>query len=634
MKLPNPKKENMKIYYFKKTTLLIALVFASSFSFAQLNYTWMKGSSAVDQPGTYGTIGVAGANNNPGGREQPVSWKDNSGNFWLFGGLGLDIAGNPGFLNDLWKYSPTTNQWTWVKGSSTADIDGVYGSVGVASGLNSPGGRFGSASWVDASGNLWLFGGIAWDISSNIAEINDLWMYNIATNQWTWMKGSNMVNQGGTYGTQGTAANNNNPGARSSPGSWADASGNLWLFGGFGNDGSLNYGNLNDLWKYNISANQWTWMKGNNGIDLNGTYGVQGTSAAANNPGSRYLSNTWKDASGNLWLFGGDGFDASTGSVDLLNDLWRYDPVNNQWTWIKGSNASGQPGTYGTIGVSAIANAPGGRASALSWTDAASNFYLLGGDAYDSQGNNELTDDLWKYTASNNQWSWMKGNNVATPGATYGTQGLAAAANAPGGRYGSVAWIDGSNSLWLFGGFGYKDANDVGNLNDLWKLGGCSAGTLSVTSTNTNICRGSAAVLIATGANTYSWSTSPVNTSTLVVTPTITTIYTVTATDANACIYTASIVQNVSICTGIENNTISQDKYNVYPNPNNGSFTLFMPEVDQTTIIVFNTMGQKVFEQALTSSQSEVQTQLANGLYHYSIFQANKKINSGKLLIE
>ncbi|MCX5753512.1 MAG: hypothetical protein NTW97_07670, partial [Candidatus Krumholzibacteria bacterium] len=32
-------------------------------------------------------------------------------------GAGYDGGGSGGFLNDLWKYDPVTNQWTWLKGA-------------------------------------------------------------------------------------------------------------------------------------------------------------------------------------------------------------------------------------------------------------------------------------------------------------------------------------------------------------------------------------------------------------------------------------------------------------------------------------------------------------------------------------
>jgi len=42
-------------------------------------------------------------------------------------------------------------------------------------------------------------------------------------------------------------------------------------------------------------------------------------------PGARNSISSWIDSSGNLWLFGGYGYD-STGNVGYLNDLWQYDP--------------------------------------------------------------------------------------------------------------------------------------------------------------------------------------------------------------------------------------------------------------------------------------------------------------------
>ncbi len=69
--------------------------------------------------------------------------------------------------------------------------------------------------------------------------------------EWTWVNGANVAGQKGTYGTQGTAAASNIPGARAGAVSWADAAGNFWLFGGENTDPVAGTpGNLNDLWKY------------------------------------------------------------------------------------------------------------------------------------------------------------------------------------------------------------------------------------------------------------------------------------------------------------------------------------------------------------------------------------------------
>jgi hypothetical protein len=104
-----------------------------------------------------------------------------------------------------------------------------------------------STSWTDAVGNFWLFGGSGLDSTGRSGDLNDLWKY--SAGQWTWMGGSNVVNQQGTYGTQGTAALGYVPGARYQAISWTDAAGNLWLFGGYGSDSAGTTGRLNDLWK-------------------------------------------------------------------------------------------------------------------------------------------------------------------------------------------------------------------------------------------------------------------------------------------------------------------------------------------------------------------------------------------------
>lgn len=118
------------------------------------------------------------------------------------------------------------------------------------------------------------------------------------------------------YGTLGIASTSNVPGGRTSPVGWIDSSGNLWLFGG---------DQFNDLWEFKPSAKTWAWMGGSNTENASGVYGTLDVASTSNAPGGRYLAVSWTDSSGNLWLFGGLGYD-STGTVGYLNDLWRYQP--------------------------------------------------------------------------------------------------------------------------------------------------------------------------------------------------------------------------------------------------------------------------------------------------------------------
>ncbi len=457
-----------------KIAFLIGCLAFCIFAHAQITtnsqWTWMKGDRIVDQFGVYGVQGIASKANKPGPRQNSVSWRDVTGNLWLFGGYGF-ASSSDGSLNDLWRYDPFANQWTWMKGDSTPGSIGVYGAEGIAALANKPSGRYKSVSWTDLAGNFWLFGGYE-STESAAAYLNDLWRYNPKSNEWTFMKGDNMKAVYGVYGTKGIAADANKPGSREGSISWTDLSGNLWLFGGRGLATSNVFIDvLNDLWKYNPSVNQWTWMSGDSTEAAYPVFGSKGIAADANKPGSREGSISWTDLSGNLWLFGGRGYTSNAGGT-YLSDLWKYDVLTNQWTWVGGSNKvdsrSDVNGVYGTRGVSAQGNIPGSRWESVSWTDHFGNFWLFGGQGFavDTTG---YLNDLWKYNPVNDQWTWMKGDSVINQNGVYGIQGITAPANRPGARSRGVSWTDRFGNSWLFGGSS-SDFSIVSGFNDLWKL--------------------------------------------------------------------------------------------------------------------------------------------------------------------
>jgi N-acetylneuraminic acid mutarotase len=360
-------------------------------------WTWMSGSTSFEQLGVYGTKGVPAAGNVPGAREQTVGWTDSSGSLWLFGGWGYAANGFVGGLNDLWKYTPSTGEWTWMSGSNLGNQPGVYGTKGVPAAGNVPGGRYyQAASWTDSGGNLWLFGGVGIDGNGGWGFLNDLWKYTPSAGEWTWMSGSRSVGQLGVYGTKGMSATGNVPGARELAVSWTDSSGNLWLFGGQGFDANGLGIAFNDLWEYTPPTGKWTWMSGSNLGNQPGIYGTKGVPAAGNVPGARAFAVTWTDSSGDLWLFGGGGYNAS-GYPGDLNDLWKYTPSAGEWAWMSGSRSVHQLGVYGTKGVPAAGNVPGARESAASWSDPSGNLWLFGGDDNPSGYPSDLN-DLWKYT--------------------------------------------------------------------------------------------------------------------------------------------------------------------------------------------------------------------------------------------
>jgi hypothetical protein len=93
-------------------------------------------------------------------------------------------------------------------------------------------------------------------------------------------------------------------------------------------------GALNDLWEFSLSTRLWAWMGGREtapyGVPTDGIYGHFRVPGPANVPGGRTPAARWTDRQGNLWLFGGGGYDA-VGNNDLLNDLWKYQ-VPYRWS--------------------------------------------------------------------------------------------------------------------------------------------------------------------------------------------------------------------------------------------------------------------------------------------------------------
>jgi len=460
------------------------------------------GSAPYNSDPYYGTLGVAGAVNVPGGRNSSAYWTDRKGNFWLFGGDGLDgsSAPNEGLLNDLWEYSPMINEWTWVGGSSALSntpclpgpgfcgLPGVYGSMGTPSPSNVPGGRKLAVSWTDSAGNLWLFGGLGIDSTGSLGNLNDLWEFNPSMKEWTWISGSNTLNssQGleGIYGTQGVAdAANVPPGLNDATG-WIDKNDNLWLFAGSGvTPGGSQGFEYNNLWKFDPSTREWTWMTGTgtNQNTANGVYGTLGTAAPGNTPSGRFGATGWMDSSGNMWLFGGYGIYPSTNGFgeNDVNELWEFNPTSNLWTWVAGTaggvlNSFGNlvppSGAYGSLGVASADNHPGGRYGGTGWIDGDGNIWLFGGEGDDSTGTYGTLNDLWEFSPVDKEWTWMGGDNTAWQGGIYGTEGTSDAANIPGSRYNTASWKDSRGNFWLFAGWGIIDIGEGGStaLNDLW----------------------------------------------------------------------------------------------------------------------------------------------------------------------
>jgi hypothetical protein len=144
--------------------------------------------------------------------------------------------------------------------------------------------------------------------------------------------------------------------------------------------------------------------------------------------------------------------------------------------------------------------------------------------------------------------------------------------------------------------------------------------TFSVATSNSIICVGSTASLTATGATSYTWNTAA-TTSVIAVSPTVTTTYTVTGV-TGVCSNSLTITQNVSLCTGV--NEVLGNLVTIYPNPNNGVFTIELNATTQVTIT--NILGDVLVNTTLNTGKQTLDIQnKANGIYFVKLIQNGKQ---------
>ena len=283
------------------------------YSPASREWTWVGGSDKANHKGEYGIRTEASASNIPGSRTMATGWKDSNGNFWLFGGRGYSSGSAISDLNDVWLFTPSSKKWTWMKGSKTHNADAHYGEKGVLNDGNTPSGRCGSASWMDKSGNLWLYGG-----GTRSEFYSDLWKYNPQANQWVWVSGSKTPDHAPVFKSKGIADRDGSPGARMMTSGWADAAGNFWLFGGNGYGKHTGTSHINNVWKYDVSRNEWTFVTGEIAVGADAVYGNKGELGNANTPAGVSNYARWKDNQGNFWIFGGQS------PAGFSNQTWKF----------------------------------------------------------------------------------------------------------------------------------------------------------------------------------------------------------------------------------------------------------------------------------------------------------------------
>jgi len=163
------------------------------------------------------------------------------------------------------------------------------------------------------------------------------------------------------------------------------------------------------------------------------------------------------------------------------------------------------------------------------------------------------------------------------------------------------------------------------------------------------ICKGEADTLIVSGGSvggsnrnsknpqtTYLWSNGN-TTSTLTVSPSVTTTYSVAiVSGTDPCTSETEITIVVINCSSGVSEFSENGAVKVYPNPNNGSFTLSLSDVNTAcNLDIYSVLGEKVYSEVLKQSQSNINLSVQpNGVYLYRVItQTGELVGGGKLVI-
>ena len=371
-----------------------------------------------------------------------------------------------------------------------------------------------------------------------------------------------------------------------------------------GNGHLINGSNTNAFYKYNPSTNQWT--------------------SIASFPGSARYGCGFFVLNNKGYIFGG-----TTGSV-YLKDLWEYNPATNQWTQkaTLPGNERAHPvcfsignKAYMTSGKKTVGNYLNDtweyNPSTNSWTQkgnistfgrtVASGFAINGmgycGCGVDPSGN-ELN-DFWQFDPSTGQWSQIATIIEAT------------------GRHGASSFAINSKGYILTGLHGsiYKK--------DIWEYWPIQNTTISLTSANGSdnqtICVNNPITNITyatTGATGASISGLPTgvtgnflnDTVTINGTPTQTGIfnYTVLLIGGTGNVTDSGTI-TVNACIGIKDVNRTQLSWSIYPNPNQGTFTIASQK--SGTFELFDISGKLLRRYIIKKPKQIIHESLPEGVY-------------------
>ena len=133
-------------------------------------------------------------------------------------------------------------------------------------------------------------------------------------------------------------------------------------------------------------------------------------------------------------------------------------------------------------------------------------------------------------------------------------------------------------------------------------------------------CAGNPVTFTSSGAESYAWSPGNLSGSVITLTPTGTTVYTVTATDSLGCKATKTFTVRVLNCAGMKENTLQEAQ--IHSN-SSGNLSVTLDTDEECQIEIFDLNGQLKYNSVILK-QSEIDlSNLPSGIYLLKLSDKN-----------
>jgi hypothetical protein len=141
-----------------------------------------------------------------------------------------------------------------------------------------------------------------------------------------------------------------------------------------------------------------------------------------------------------------------------------------------------------------------------------------------------------------------------------------------------------------------------------------------------SICSGQTSALAANGAVSYTWQPGNLNGFLVNVTPTVSTVYTVTGMSSDGCTKTATASIMVNSCVGLRTNAANNIELSVYPNPNHGQFMVEMKNGMNKVIEVTDISGKVIYVTVTSDDATSIDiSKYENGMYFVRVQSGDRK---------